>query len=319
VAGSVYAGDFPDPTVIVINRRYYASSTNSDGVNVPTLVSGDLRTWRAMSGTAANPTGDVLRRLPTWAAGSDQPDGRRTGTVWAPSVARLGPGRYVMAYSVRQAGGLNRMCISVATGRGPAGPFTDASTGPVVCPPRGGIDPQVFLAPTGRPWLVWKVDLHPAQLVTQPMDLSGTRVLDPRGRRLLARITETWEGSIIENPAMIRHRGRYYLFYSGNSYDSTRYAVGYLVCRTWYGGCRRDRHRPLLASGGAIAGPGGATPFVDNAGRLRLAYHAWRTGNVGYPDDDSCLGTAQGCPQRRLYVATVRADHTGTLRVVHRR
>ena len=59
----------------------------------------------------------------------------------------------------------------------------------------------------------------------------------------------------------------------------------------------------LLATGPYLAGPGGATPFLDRAGRLRLVYHAWRTGQVGYPSNDSCLRTSAGCPQRRMYVA----------------
>ena len=56
-----------------------------------------------------------------------------------------------------------------------------------------------------------------------------------------------------------------------------------------------------------LAGPGGAAPFFDRAGRLRLAYHAWRTGRVGYPSTDGCRETNAGCPQRRLYIATLAA------------
>ena len=91
------------------------------------------------------------------------------------------------------------------------------------------------------------------------------------------------------------------------------------VCRTIFGDCHRPRKRPLLASHGNLAGPGGAAPFVDRNGRLRLAYHAWRKGQVGYATSPKCKFTKRGCPQRRLYVATVRPDHAGRLTVVRRR
>jgi hypothetical protein len=247
-------------------------------------------------------------------------DGGFHATTWAPTVTRLAPGRYVLAYSTQVAGLPGRhMCISLATAAGPLGPFVDTTTAPTICPPNGAIDPQVFVAPTGRPWLVWKLDRYPPRLFTQPMNLTGTALLPGAPRRFLARVAQDWEGRIIENPAMIRYRGRYYLFYSANNYATTRYAVGYLICRTWYGGCTRPRLRPLLATGGQIAGPGGATPFVDTLGRLRLAYHAWRAGSVGYPSSTDCLEGPLGCAQRRLYVATLRPDRDGLLRVIHRR
>ncbi|MCW2753872.1 MAG: glycoside hydrolase, family 43 [Marmoricola sp.] len=320
VPGQVYAGDFPDPSVLRVGDTFYAYSTTSDGVNVPTLTSADLRTWRAAPATATNPSGDALPRTPVWSAGSAVSDGRFVATTWAPSVIRLGPGRYVLAYAT-QVGGApgQKMCISVATGSRPLGPFVDTSTGPVVCPAQGAIDPQIVVAPTGRPRLIWKADHYPARLMSTPMNLAATAVLTtPGSNHVLARVRQPWEGSIIENPAMIRFHGRLYLFYSANSYASTRYAIGYLICKNLSGDCRRPLKHPLLATGGDIAGPGGPSPFLDRLGRLRLAYHAWRAGAVGYPTSTRCLGAALGCPQRRLHLAILRAARTGDLAVVAR-
>ncbi len=74
----------------------------------------------------------------------------------------------------------------------------------------------------------------------------------------------------------------------------------------------------ILYTGPYLAGQGGATPFLDRSGRLRLMYHAWRTGNVGYPKDNNCLQTSAGCPQRRMYVATLAAGKKGKLVVRQR-
>lgn len=320
VPGQVYRGDFPDPTVIKVGTRFYASSTTSYGLNVPALSSADTVSWYARAASTSAPAGDALPRTASWSAGEEKPDGRFKAPVWAPSVARISPGRYVLAYATQVAGVPGQhMCISLATGTSPGGPFTDTTTRPTICPPRGAIDPQVFLAPSGRPWLLWRKDHYPAQLFTQPMNKTATALIASAKPRLLGKVAQAWEGKVVENPAMIRFRGRYYLFYSGHYYATTRYGIGYMICKTWYGGCVRPRQRPLIATGGSIAGPGGATPFVDQYGRLRLAYHAWSAGAVGYADTIDCRTTSAGCGQRRLYVATVRPDRTGKLLVVHRR
>ncbi|MBO9523391.1 MAG: family 43 glycosylhydrolase [Nocardioidaceae bacterium] len=315
VPGASYRGDFPDPGVVRAGSTYYAVSTSSGGLNVPSLASHDLRTWYARRASAASPAGDALPRVASWAAGVEQPDGRFRAPVWAPSLARIGPGRWVLAYATKLRGSpYQRMCISVATGTSPAGPFVDRSTKPLVCPLRGAIDPYVFVAPNGRPWLLWKIDRSPARIYTQMMDRTGTRLSAFDKRHYLMGAAQAWERGIVENPAMVRYRGRYYLFYSGNDYATTRYAIGYLVCRTWYGGCVRPRKRPLMPSMLGLAGPGGGSPVIDTAGRLRLAYHAWTAGAVGYPDSLECRATLAGCGQRRLYVAWLDAPRrTGYL------
>lgn len=319
VPGAAYDGDFPDPWILRVGQRYIAYATTSGGINVPLLTSTDLRTWTARPETADAPRGDALPNAPTWAERFVK-DGRYRAATWAPAATRIRKGHYVLAYAteVRDASPGQRMCISLATSTTPTGPFVDRTIRPTVCPRRGAIDPQVYVAPTGRPWLVWKADHFPAKLWTRPMNRNGTRLLVKRPARFLAKVAQPWEGSIIENPAMIRFRKRYYLFYSANSYATSRYAIGYLICKSWKGDCHRPRKRPLLATGGRIAGPGGPAPFVDTNRKLRLGYHAWTYGVVGYPVDDGCRTEPEGCPQRRLYVARLGVKDNGKLRVLGR-
>lgn len=317
VAGQPYTGDFPDPWVMRVGARYFGYSTTSDNLNLPMVTSSDLRTWIARPPDAGNPRGDALLSFPAWVPTTTTNDGRTRALQgpWAPSVTRLGRHRYVLAYSVRTNGPGVRMCISLAHAATPYGPFVDTTTRPTVCPARGAIDPQVYIAPGGRPWLVWKADLYPAKLFTRPMTMGATRLLD-KPRHFLAKVAQPWEGSIIENPAMIRYKKRYYLFYSANSYASTRYAIGYLICKDWRGDCKRPRKRPLIATIGAVAGPGGPAPFVDTRGRLRLGYHAWSAGNVGYASNgDPCATVPGSCGQRRLYVAKLGVKSNGRLTV----
>ena len=322
-AGAPYTGDFPDPWVMRVGGTYYAYSTSSGtdaGLNLPTLTSTDLRTWIARPETPDAPAGDALPKPASWAAyPTKQPEGRlrpnwRDGP-WAPSVTRIAKHNFVLAYAVRPAGVRQPMCISLAHATSPIGPFVDSTTGPTLCPSRGAIDPQVYIAPKGRPWLVWKRDLYPAKLWTQPMNRAATGVLPGKKAHYLAKVNQAWEGSIIENPAMIRYKKRYYLFYSANSYASTRYAIGYLICKSFKGDCRKPRKTPLLHTAGGIAGPGGPAPFIDTRGKLRLGYHAWSANAIGYPTSVDCQLTGS-CGQRRLYVAKLGVKPNGKLRVL---
>jgi beta-xylosidase len=320
VPGQIYSGDFPDPWIIRLGAKYYAYATTTYNLNLPTLSSTNLRTWVSRPATADSAVGDSMVTFPAWVATRTTSDGRTRALTgpWAPSVTKLGKHNFVLAYAVQVAGAPGTMmCVSLAHAASPFGPFVDTTPGPTVCPPNGAIDPQVYLPPGGRrPWLVWKADHFPAKLYTQPMDRAATGVLPGRAAHFLAKVRQPWEGSIIENPAMIRYKKRYYLFYSANSYASTRYAIGYLICKDWRGKCHRPRKKPLLHTAGQIAGPGGPAPFVDTRGRLRLGYHAWTVGKVGYPTTAECQAEPGGCGQRRLYVARLGVKPDGRLRVL---
>ena len=314
-AGQPYTGDFPDPWIMRVGRTYYAYATTSgvpgQMLNLPSTTSTDLRTWVTRPATPDAPAGDALPRPAAWAAYDvKQPSDGRLRPMqgpWAPSVTKIAKHYFVLAYAVQVAGAPGtRMCISLAYATSPIGPFIDTTTGPVVCLDRGAIDPQVFVAPNGKPWLVWKKDHFPAKLVTQPMNRAATRVKPGVKATVLAKISQDWEGSIIENPAMIRFKDRYYLFYSANSYASTRYAIGYLICKSYRGECHKPKKKPLIATRWAIAGPGGPAPFLDSRGKLRLGYHAWDAGSVGYASNgDACALVPGSCGQRRLHVATL--------------
>jgi beta-xylosidase len=80
---------------------------------------------------------------------------------------------------------------------------------------------------------------------------------------------------------MIHDGGDYWLLYSGNWWSSADYAIGYARCDAPDGPCVKPRQGPLVATGPAGLGPGGAETFVDGTGQRWMAYHAW-AGTVGY-------------------------------------
>jgi hypothetical protein len=183
--------------------------------------------------------------------------------------------------------------VSVATAAGPAGPFTDTSSGPLVCQlDRGGsIDPQVFTDSQGSSYLLWKSDDN---ALGRPTVL-WARLLAPGGVgfawwsssvRLLTQ-TAAWQAPALEGPTMVKSGKTYFLFYGANDWNSATSAIGYATCSGPLGPCvDRSTSGPWLATdpgGTAPIGPQGPTIFTDVTGKVRLGFAAWK-GAVGYPN-----------------------------------
>jgi beta-xylosidase len=265
-----YAGDFPDPSVLTPaasgTASYWAYATGSAGRNLQVMSSPDLASWGAVS--------DPLPTLPRWAS---------PGSTWAPSVLRLG-GSFLMYYTARDTA-YGRQCISVASASTPAGPFSDTSSGPLVCQlSRGGsIDPDAFLAPNGRTYLVWKSDDNalgrPTSLWAAQLSSTGRGFTGSTARLLTE--DAAWQVPAVEGPSMAAIGGRYYLFYGAGSWNSSTAAIGYATCSGPLGPCAdASAGGPWMSSHGAAVGPSGPAVVTDATG-VHLAYHAW-TGAVGY-------------------------------------
>jgi hypothetical protein len=274
-SNSQFPFDFPDPFVLRVGGHYWAYSTNAGGGNVQLIEADALGQWRWV--------GNALPNLPAWAT---------PNRTWAPSVLPIG-GRFVLYYTARHAAS-GRQCISVATGRSPAGPFVDGSAGPLVCQLDlgGSIDPSPVVAPNGTPYLVWRSDGVPARLWSQQLSADGTALVGPAVALLSA--DRRWERGVVEGPAMAAGGGRYYLFYSARTWNTADYAIGYATCATPLGPCTKvTTGGPFFATQPGIVGPGGQDFFTDGNGALMVAFHAWQEGQVGYPN------------RRRLHVMRV--------------
>lgn len=274
-AAATFPFDFADPFVLHVPGAYYGYATNAGGGTIQAVASEDLEEWWWL--------GDALPELPSWAS---------PNATWAPSV--LVRGTTVVAYYTARHAASGHQCLSVAVAGSPAGPFTDDSDGPLVCQAdhRGSIDPSPVLDADGHPWLVWKAE-SPAEIWSQRLTDDGLALTGEPSRLLV--VDQPWEGTVVEGPSMVEADGAYQLFYSGNNWNSGDYAVGWATCDTPAGPCRKGAG-PVLSTGGGLAGPGGQELFRDEDGRLRMAYHAWLEGEVGYPN------------RRLLQLATVRFE-----------
>jgi hypothetical protein len=265
--GLVYPFDFPDPDVILVGQTYYAYATNSVAGNIQILQSSHLTDWTAV--------GNALPRLPAWAAPNN---------TWAPSVVQLG-GKFVLYYAANVAGSATQ-CISVATASLPQGPFIDNTSAPLECQRTlgGSIDPSEFTDSSGTPYLLWKSGgSGNAKIWAQGLNAAGTGFAAGTTPSGLLVPVHPWEAGTVEAPDLVQANGHYFLFFSGNDWNSANYGVGVAVCTGPLGPCLDPASQPLLGSGPGEKGPGGPSVFMDTSGSWWMAFHAWAPGAVGFP------------------------------------
>jgi hypothetical protein len=249
----VIAGDFPDPSVIRAGSEYFASATSGEWApSFPLQRSTDLVNWTVL--------GALFDRPPAWTA----------GVYWAPELS-LQDGRFRAYYTARRAGG--KPCIGVATAARGAGPYHDR--GPLLCPPRGAIDPQVAEVAPGRRVLLYKQMGVGAPLRLAPLSRDGLRVT---GRAVaVLRPDQPWERGVTENPFLVRRPDGYYLFYSGGTCcrPPCSYAVAVARAPAPTGPYTKLGEGPILRGNDRFMCPGGGSVVTQPAGDMVLAYHAY--------------------------------------------
>ncbi|MEO5679072.1 MAG: glycoside hydrolase family 43 protein [Acidimicrobiales bacterium] len=266
-ARDMYDGDLGDPFVLAVpGGGYVAFGTGDWPARVPTAHSPDLITW------TAGP--DAMPDLPGWAAADP-----KNSFSWAPAVLAT-DGGYVLYISLREAV-TGRECIGTASSPSPGGPYRDPTDHPLVCQRDlgGSIDPSLVGDDAGAPHLAWKNDGNccgqPTGLWQQELTRDGLGVVGVAHHLLDP--SQAWQGGIIEEPALVKATaGGWWLFYSGNRFDSADYATGVAYCARLEGPCQ-DRSPvpfPLIPSPGQHA-PGGLEVFHGSDGVLWAVYDTW--------------------------------------------
>lgn len=270
--GPVYPFDFPDPDVIDVGGTYYAYATNSAGGNIQIIDSSDLSHWETV--------GDALPTLASWAT---------PGFTWAPGVIQAGR-TFLLYYATLYGSGFtSQMCLSVASASQPRGPFIDSSNSPLVCNTSdgGSIDPDPYFDGSGSLYLAWKSNGgggQPTTIWAEALSPSGTSMAQGSSPVALVQPSQAWEAGDVEGPSMFLWHGAYFLFYAGNSFESSSYAIGVATCQGPLGPCTKPLSDPIYASQTNLSGPGGPSVFIDSSGNAWLAFHAWLPGAVGLPN-----------------------------------
>lgn len=268
--------NFPDPTVIQANGKYYAYATNARGHHIQVASSTDLQHWTLI--------GDALPQKPNWASHD----------FWAPHVLYdKALKKYVLFYSGESTDNNTGKCLGVAFADAPEGPFVDKGT-PLICGETFvNIDPMALIDPkSGKKLLYWGSGFEPIKVQEMTDDWTAFKpgttakpVVYPKKEKNYDRL--------IEGAWVHYHKGKYYLYYSGDNCCGVNANYAVLVARadnpfgpfTTLGEANGSGSSVVLEKYGQWTAPGHNSIFSDTKGNLYIAYHAISLDADGKPQD----------------------------------
>jgi len=239
-----------DPFVLRVDKQYYLYPT-SDSRGYEVFVSGDLVHWERKARVFEDPRGGD----------------------WAPEVFhhKRGDGKFYLYYTDNlpgaKRGGLEKQ-IGVAVAESPLGPFKDKAVLAT-----HSIDADLFQDDDGSLYLYYVNLSGGFKIIAQPMADPLTKKGEPK---VVIRPTEEWEtrsGHVTEGPFMLKHKGTYYLMFSGSGADSPNYGIGYATSKSPTGPFVKYAGNPIAHRGGSVLGPGHHCVTEGPDGKLWLVYH----------------------------------------------
>lgn len=251
--------DIADPDVIKVGETYYAYGTGGHGIRA--YESRDLVHWSPPVGVT---DGYALAAKDSWG----------TRWFWAPEVIPI-PGGYRMHYTVEEH-------LAVADGPAPLGPFAQKVKAPLQ-PDRKEIDSHPFTDDDGKQYLYFvRWDERGSHIYVAEMTADGTNIKPDTIVDCIGP-DQPWEHTRVnEGPWVLKHKGTYYLMYSGNGYSDWDYGLGYATASSPTGPWKKYAYNPVLASNVYVHGAGhhAVTRSPDGA-EMFVVYHTHRdTQNV---------------------------------------
>ncbi len=256
---------FADPTIVRQGANYYLTgTTNTIPQGFSMLVSKDLKNWTS--------TGPLL---------TEGPQVYGDKGFWAPQLYLNGK-TWQLAYTANEQ-------VAVAESSSLTGPFTQKQVKPVDASEKN-IDPFIFTDDDGKTYL-YHVRFNNGNYLWVAAYDKNTMSIDPSTLKQCLGNTEAWENTpdypaapIMEGPTVIKHKGKYYLFYSANHFMSRDYAVGYAVADSPMGPWHKPAnnriiHRSIVGENGS----GHGDVFADKKGNLFYVYHVHNSNHAVSP------------------------------------
>lgn len=278
---SVRQVPFADPCILAAEGRYYAFGTHSPQ-GICCAVSDDLKVFRY---SGAEPGHLALKAVDSW--GSSR--------FWAPEVYRV-KGRYLMYYSAEE-----HICAAWADR--PEGPYRQTVKKPML--EERGIDSHLFIDDNGKPYLFW-VRFNRGNHIWVAELEDDLETVRTNTMTFVMKPDQEWETSgtqhrVTEGPFVVKHDGVYYLTYSGNSYKSPLYGIGYATAKSPMGPWTKCADNPLFQKPEGLDGVGHHAFFRDFDGKDRIVFHAHCSKGVVHP--------------RGMHLSSYGFDAVGNIRI----
>ncbi|MCR5669991.1 MAG: glycoside hydrolase family 43 protein [Butyrivibrio sp.] len=256
-----------DPYLVTENGKYYVTAT-CDGKGYDIYSSEDLANW--------NKEGRIFS--------SSAKEGWVRTSLWQPQIVIGNDGKYYLYYCGNNDDSSLRIGVAVADSI--TGPYEDALDHPLLPYDYATIDPNLFTDDDGRMYLYFSRDCsenivnghHTSQLYCIEMD-GYTGIKEGADPVLVATPEQEWEfasGDYLwnEGPDILKHKGKYYLFYSSGCYADSTYSIGYAVSDSPMGPFTKYDKNPVIASTENVSGPGNNSFFKTLDGKeLYTCYH----------------------------------------------
>ena len=256
-----------DPYLVTENGKYYVTAT-CDGKGYDIYSSEDLSNW--------NKEGRIFS--------SGAKEGWVRTSLWQPQIVIGNDGKYYLYYCGNNDDSSLRIGVAVADSI--TGPYKDALGHPLLPYDYATIDPNLFTDDDGRMYLYFskdcsenRVDGHPtSQLYCIEME-GYIKIKEGTDPVLVATPEQEWEFASgdyrwNEGPDILKHDGKYYLFYSGGCFANSTYSIGYGVSDSPMGPFAKYDKNPVIASTEKVSGPGNNSFFTTLDGKeLYTCYH----------------------------------------------
>lgn len=274
---------FADPYILEADGIYYMYGTSyDDGIGV--VMSTDLKNWTVPGGTERH-------------VALSKDDSYGNFWFWAPEVYHVGD-RYYMYYSSEE-----HICAAVSDS--PLGPFRQEKHVPML--EEKGIDNSLFIDDDGTPYIFWVRFRNGNEIWSAELE-DDLMTIKKETMRFCMKMSQEWEKiwpAVNEGPFVVKHKGRYYLTYSANSYESQDYGIGYATSDSICGPWVKYDGNPVLCRPEGLYGVGHHALFKDHHGRNRITFHSHFSDTKIHP--------------RVIHISSWRIDRKGILRISRRK
>lgn len=249
-----------DPFIMLHENVYYAYGTqDKDGIEVYT--SSDLTHWV---------------KAKTLALHKDNSWGDRW--FWAPEVYYIKEkNKFFMYYSADE-----HICVAVSDS--PLGPFVQDEKQPMIADEKC-IDNSLFIDDDGKAYLYFDRFNDGLNIWVGELEDNLKTIKLPTLTKCI-NVSQAWEEvypRVNEGAFITKHKGLYYLTYSGNNYESPFYGVGYATANSPVGPWTKYDKNPILQKPDSLVGVGHSAMFRDKDGALKIVFHAHKNQEKIHP------------------------------------